>query len=557
MEAIGKRVWLSLILAAAFLLIGVATLDDYGVNWDEPVHFMRGQAYWRLLTTGKRNYNDLPKLAFHFPKNDRYSTEVTPDFKDDTSFRRSYYQSDVWNGAWFLANDSPHPPLNDILAAATNWFFYQKLGVLGDVEAYHLFEVFCGAIMVFLVTFWVAAQAGLVAGLVAGLALFAYPLFLGETRFNIKDPVEACFFSFTIFSFWLAVKKSSPQWLALTAIFAGMALATKPNIAFVPLVLLPWFVTCRPWPKLTKKFYLAMLLMPVIVGVIFFVSWPYLWQDPLATLAETWGYYRHIGTAQQYQPARFYWHGFNTYPLQTIFLTTPLLTLLLAVIGVFAAFSNWKKDQSKTAFLWLLWLLVPVGRVTVPGTAIYGGVRQIMEYLPALALLAGLGAHFLSRQAKIRRGWLWVLMLAAFAPITLKLINLHPSESLYFNELAGGLRGAAAQDFPDWGLSLGNEYRQGVNWLNENAASGADLNLARGLLSNLPRIWIRPDINFGDHYFSGEAKKGEYVMGLIYQGWDGWIPEKAAYLKTLPSVFEYQVDGVTVLKIWHNKEPNG
>lgn len=537
-------------LAGLFLLIVLLTLSDYGINWDEPDHFMRGQTYLRYFLTGKKDYQGLPRLEFHYPKNDQYQLPKNIEYKDDSQFRRSIYQNDFYTLANWYKDDSGHPPLGDILAATTNWIFYQKLGILGDIESYHLFEILTGAILILVVTLFAQETYGVFAGLIAGLSLALYPLFLGESHFNIKDPVETCFFGLTIYSFYKGIKHQSAKWMVFSSIFCGIALGTKFNIIFVPLIILPWLVIADLRKNLSRKLLIPLFFYPFVVLAIFFLSWPYLWSDPFNHTLEIVKYYQTIGLQQNFQPANFYILGFNTYPLQAVIFTTPLVILFFSLIGIIVCFFLFKKEKEKTSFLWLLWLAVPILRVTIPKTSIYGGVRQIMEYVPAMALFAGLGANYIA--TLLRSHVAKIVILLMFIPITLKMISLHPNEDLYFNPLIGGLKGAAERNFPNWGLSLGNEYRQGIKWFNQNAPPQANLTLARGLLSNIPRIWIRQDINFGDYYFSGPAGKGEYIMELTHEGWEGWIPAKAQYLKILKSVWELKVEGITVLTVWKN-----
>lgn len=541
---------LPFLLAGIFFLFGLITLNDYGINWDEPDHFMRGQAYLRYFLTGKKDYQGLPRLEFHYPKNDRYKLPQNIEYKDDRQFRRSIYQNDSYTLANWYKDDSGHPPLGDILAATTNWIFYQKLGILGDIESYHLFEVLTGAILILVVSLFAQETYGVFAGLIAGLSLALYPLFLGESHFNIKDPVETCFFGLTIYTFWKAIKNQSPKWMISSAIFCGLALGVKFNIIFVPLIILPWLLARGIKRSFSKKILKSLFFYPFVSFGIFFISRPYLWSDPFNHTLEIIKYYQSIGLQQNFQPANFYIFGFNTYPLQAVIFTTPLVILFFSLIGIIACFFLFKKEKEKTSLLWLLWLVVPILRVTIPKTSIYGGVRQIMEYIPAMALLAGLGANYI---ATLRRSHLAkIVIVFMFIPIILKLISLHPNEGLYFNPLIGGLKGAAERNFPNWGLSLGNEYRQGIKWFNQNAPPQANLTLARGLLSNIPRIWIREDIDFGDYYFSGPAGKGEYIMELTHEGWESWIPAKATYLQTLNPIYQLKVEGVTVLTIWKN-----
>jgi len=51
-----KNYFLGFLFAVVFFLIGIITISQYGLNIDEPAHFIRGQAYLNLLLTGKSEY---------------------------------------------------------------------------------------------------------------------------------------------------------------------------------------------------------------------------------------------------------------------------------------------------------------------------------------------------------------------------------------------------------------------------------------------------------------------------------------------------------------------
>ena len=531
-----KPIFVGLLITLIFFLISLFTLSDYNVNWDEPVHFMRGQAYLRYFLTGEKNYKNLPSSL--------------P--------RLSIYQSNTLDGEYFLENDSGHPPLNGILAALTNYIFYQKLGILGDIEAYHLFIILVSTCLAFLIFYWAREEYGLFAGVVAFLSLTFYPLFFGESHNNIKDPVEASFFAFALYGFYKGIKCQNWRWIIFSSLFAGFALGTKFNILFLPFILFPWLLALGIKKIFSKKFALFFLVYPFIVLVIFFASWPFLWQEPIFNLLKTFGYYKEIGTGAVYQP-QFIVAGFSTYPLQAIIFTTPLVVLFFSFIGIIGAFANLRKKQ-KTSFLWLLWFLIPIMRVSLPGASIYGGVRQIMEYIPAMALLTGLGASSMvtwlhGYMARIKKPFnhltIQLLILLMFLPITFKIISIHPNQNLYFNPLIGGLQGAAEKNFPGWGITLGNPYLQGVKWLNQNVEPNAKLVLSLGMMTNVPKIKLREDIEFSNALESLTWREGEYIMGLTYYSfplpYDTQYPER--YLEP---VWEKKVEGMSILKIWKN-----
>jgi len=246
--------------AILFLIITVNTLSDYGVIWDEPDHFFRGQAYLNYFLTGNDDYRNL-------------STE-----------RRSYYQDDNYTAKLFFLNDGGHPPLNGILAALTNYFFYQKWGILGDIEAHHLFGVLVSSISVLLIGIFAYKTYGLLASLTAGIVMASYPLFFGEAHFNVKDPVETTFFTAVIFSLWYALKTINWKWLLMSVLSFAFAIGTKFNVLFVPLIIGPYFWLEHSksfvWKNLPKKFRLVLLLSPIVVAAIFIGTWPYLWFQP-------------------------------------------------------------------------------------------------------------------------------------------------------------------------------------------------------------------------------------------------------------------------------------
>ena len=90
-------------LALTFFLIGLLTISDYGLNIDEPNHFMRGQALLHFLRTGDKTYKNL-----------------------DVN-QQSAWQWKGQDGVYYLdKRDASHPTLNDIWAALSNYIFYQK-----------------------------------------------------------------------------------------------------------------------------------------------------------------------------------------------------------------------------------------------------------------------------------------------------------------------------------------------------------------------------------------------------------------------------------------------
>ncbi len=564
-----KILFFTLSIAVIFFIVGFLTLPHYGINWDEPEHYIRGQAYLHFFLTGKKDYADLPKLRIHYPNNSTPTTDHI-DFEDDRSFRRSIYQFDREGSrlmfSYYRSSDSGHPPLNGILASLSNVIFYQKLGVLGDIESYHLLPVVVSAILIAAIFAFTAETFGIFAGIVAVVSLTLYPLFFAESHFNIKDPVESGFYALTILFGYFSVTKNSPRLALLVGLFGGLALGTKLNVLFAFGTLFIWCIIMfrkklfrHQWP-LSLWTTLVLLSSPLIALAVVMLFWPYLWSSPINHGLEILKYYKEIGYTVSYQPSSFLLFGIiNIYAWEWVLFATPLVTLGLTFFGLWYALIHWRKEQYAPSLLVVFWLLMPLIRVSMPNAGIYGGLRQIMEYIPAMAILAGIGGREFVQllENKIARGRktfiFRLVVLSFFLPIALKLISIHPNQNVYVNPLIGGLQGARQRNFPDWGVTLGSVYQQGVDWLNLNAEFGANLTLIKGLLSNVPSIKLRKDIHFGEEYYSGTAKKGEYIMEVFDYYWTRDVSqEKRQYLATLVPIHQVTVEGVPILMIWKN-----
>ncbi|MFH0864240.1 MAG: glycosyltransferase family 39 protein [Candidatus Gottesmanbacteria bacterium] len=553
----------ALLIGLIFLILGLWKLSDYGQNWDEAVHFYRGQAILHYFLTGKKNYQDLPPSKKYYQKDDTIFFSPIGISQSDI-FRRSLYADDGEGFNFFLKNYG-HPPLSDILAAFFNYIFFQKLGLFNDVDSHHIYSVFVAAILVSVIFWWVTKYYGIFTGFIAALSLSVYPLFLGESRFNIKDIPETVFYSLMIISFSEAIISKKNIWLITSSILFGFALATKFNIIFSVLILAPWLLIYILSVKESLRKYVSLLpsllLFPIIPIIILYLSWPFLWTSPYNHLLDTLNYYKGMGVSTSFDPRYLTIFHFNTYVIQWVLYSTPIVILIFCLTGFIFLIRNGLKEKNKISILVLIWFILPIARVSMPNAGIYGGVRHIMEYIPAMAILSAYGASYLRKQL-IRFFTLVkipmsnyissLLLILLFLPIILKMINIHPNESIYFNQIIGGLKGAKEIELLDWGMSLGNPYKQGMRWLNRYAEKDAKIATNFGLGSDLPNIFIRPDIIFNNIYRSTLERKGEYIIGLTHQtGFEDTYFFK--YLdRFLIPLYEVKVDNVPILRIWKN-----
>ncbi|HSX40473.1 MAG TPA: glycosyltransferase family 39 protein [Candidatus Saccharimonadales bacterium] len=531
-----------IIITLAYIIVSVTTLSHYGVDIDEPAHFTRGQAYLDMLLTGHPKYS--PQ---EFSKNATFSEWKIPQY----------------DGSYYLKNDSGHPSTNDVLAALFNKVLFEKLHIMGDLESYHLFEVLSSALLIFLIYYFMRNRYGEFAGTVSSLALTLYPLFYGESHFNIKDPVEASFYTGALLFFYLGLERKKARFIFVSAVFCALAFGTKFNVIFLPFILVPYILIrylpfirkyrLKVFKRIPKSFYLTLLIYPIIIAAIHIYTRPFLWSDPYHRFLEIIQYYKDIGTGTAYQKA-YIFHHVNLYPIFFTSISTPLYTLFLSLLGVlYSIFILLKKEKDKFALLIVIFFSFTIFRVSLPGSSIYGGVRQIMEYVPAMSMLAGIGALFLRNYLARYLGIFiaTILLLILFIPNIVTLIRFHPNENVYINELVGGVKGASEKKIPGALETMGNVYLQGVQWLDKNGGDSPRFGVPEGLLSNIPRPLVSKKVKFGP-YFSGTSRAGEYMIEMNSVEFP--FPKyNFDYLNNyLIPVHMITIDGVPIMKIWKN-----
>lgn len=551
-------------IGVVFFVLGIITLPDYGINWDEINHLPRGQAYLNYFLTGKKDFSNLPPAERYWQDPD--SLAIDTDIEGNEVSGRSYWQLDVMPFTWFMERDGGHPPLSDILSSVFNRVLFGKLRLINDIDSYRVYGIFLASLLAGFIYYKVTSRYGKLAGLVSFLSLSLYPLFWAESHFNTeKDIPEAVYWSFFLYTFWKGIVEKKPKWILFAGLLGGLALGTKFNILFSIFVIIPWFLIyllINKKPKrlirnfLSKKKLIASVITaPFISLAIFIGSWPYLWPDVIVRINKIIGYYKVIGTtavAGGFSAGPF---GINTYPLIWILFTTPVVILILSTLGVFNSIRLTYKKKDNFAPLVLLWFIIPIARVAWPGATIYGGVRQIMEYIPAMAILSGLGAKWLQEKlvdkaipSKIAS----FLIIIPFLFLIQTLIRIHPNENAYFNPLIGGLSGAKEKEISAWGNTFGAAYRQAVSWVNKNAEENAKFVLVYELMPNVPPLWIRPDITYTNTLKSGFLKEGEYATTLTFDGTAGRSYNDIYFEKFIEPVYEAKVDGVSVIKVWKN-----
>lgn len=477
------RGWITLGLVGVYLVLGVATLHEYGATWDECENMYTGEAHLHFLRTGDARLLD-------FSKNRLDATEAP-----------LYWQ--------YAAEPERYPPATNILAAGLKHVVSDSLGLVNDLDGYHLVIVLLGSALLFVLAMLQDRREGALSALATVLALGFHPRFFSDLHNNLKDLPETVWYTCALLLAYRAHIQRRTRDFVGFGLCLGVALATKPNALLLPAIFALWlgfdYLLRGPAARAWGRTLLGTALALGLAALSAIALWPWLWVNGLvqvpARLAMYFDYLEKVGTTPR---------GFTLLAPYYLWVVTPLWTLVLAGIGMVRTLRSLRRREDADGFglLLLVWFTLPLARLCLPGARFYDGIRHFLEVLPPLALFAGRGMSWV---VQVAARWLprprprtWGFATALCAAAALPIATYHPHENVYFNELVGGYQGARAEQVP-WA----NEYwsgslRQAVEWIDQHGEPGfrivaLDAGQVLSLLSTRPDLVLDPDPEAAEH----------------------------------------------------------
>jgi hypothetical protein len=218
----------------------------------------------------------------------------------------------------------------------------------------------------------------------------------------------------------------------------------------------------------------SLMLYLFIAYLTTYIFWPALWREPIKHFVNTFHlmsqfpahdvlYLGKIFSSQELP-----WHFFPR--LIILQLTEP--AMLLFVLGIIS-FSLVKKVRENFStpemIVIMVWFTVPLAGVVFLGLPSYGNFRHYLFSLPPIFFIGGVGLDWLlklTRGQTLRIGIVVLLLI----PGMISLVQLHPYEYIYYNSLAGGVKGAEGYYELDYWCT---SYREAVEYVNQNAPSAS------------------------------------------------------------------------------------
>ena len=411
-------------------MLVVATFRDYGVTWDEPGL----RTYGRMLV-------------------DWYAS----GFTDDRAF--AFANLRYYGGAF------------DIVATL--------LEPLAPFEPYATRHLLGGLIgLAGLALTWRLARrlGGPGSGLLALALLATLPGWWGHMFFNSKD-VPFAVGMLAAVAVWVRVLAEWPRPRVSSAMLLGLAVGLTLGIRVGGVILAAYFALSLAvllleerqqsgWIGAARSLRQGVphLLVSLPVAILVLVpAWPWVALAPGNFVAAI-GYLSQfpytadtIFAGQRYPAPAVplgYWPTLLALQLSEVLLIGLAIAVPASLLGSRAAASD--RARRLGVITVAIAALFPLAYALVARPTAYNALRHFIFMLPPLAILAALGIdNILRRLDTGPRRLVQVAILAGCLLPALRIVQLHPYEYVYFNDLSGGVPAAAGRfELDYWGTSF-------------------------------------------------------------------------------------------------------
>lgn len=312
------------------------------------------------------------------------------------------------------------------------------------------------------------------AGLAALLILSATPYFWGQMAFLPIDTPFAAAMTWTLLAgLRYAEELPKPRPISTLLLAAGAGLAAGIRVGAVPIVVIDTIVAVvafmaarrSNWRQALRALAWQVPVTGVIVWGLMLLCWPWAATEPIANPLEAM---THFGKLPINFEFPFWGELVRTTALPWTYVPGYLLAKLplFFVAGLLAApvagtivllAPSARRDFAPIFATVACAGIVPIIAAIITHATLYDGVRHFLFTLAPLAALAGFA---LVRVAKIHRIVMaFVITAGAVSAVTSAAVtaNLYPYEYIWFNELAGGVRGTVGRFEQDYWASAESE----------------------------------------------------------------------------------------------------
>lgn len=323
-------------------------------------------------------------------------------------------------------------------------------------------------------------------GLFSVLMIVLSPRIFADSFYNSKDIVLLAVSCINFYTLLHAVDKpSKTSWF-----LHGLSSAYLLDIRIIGLVnvmltigFLILFLFIHRSTRKQQVIYLLIYLFTTIT--VLYLIWPYLHQHPIEKIVEI---FKSMSSFRWHFDVLFMGSAINStqlpfyYTLVWIGLTTPILFLVGSVVGLLGSVRDFflLKRFNEIAETQQVYILSIVGLAFGPIVAtilfhsvMYDAWRQLFYVYPYLAMLSVFGFYkiyvLVASRKRLRYALFGALGLQGVA-VMVFMVQAHPHENVYFNEIWPRKNQALVKDFERdyWGLSYKQALLQASRLLRTN-----------------------------------------------------------------------------------------
>lgn len=290
------------------------------------------------------------------------------------------------------------------------------------------------------------------AALIGVFLLALDPYTLGYSRLLHLEVPLALFFTLTGVTGLLWLGEGDRRWLALTGLFAGLALLTKSTALLLAPMLVALVIGRRATSRSWRSLALGAAAISLIAGVVFVALWPAMWVDPPGALKLVFGKLFTDQAAGEGNLGMFWLGQFTDdpgpafYPLALALKATPWL-----LVGLLAAGWMLLRPSARRAEMigLVLFALVYLVLMTVASKK---SIRYLLPAFPVFYLLAGWAFSCWLEKLKITVRP--ALSLPAALVTAVFVLIYHPYYFNYYNPALLGWQWAPQTVLVGWGEGL-------------------------------------------------------------------------------------------------------
>jgi hypothetical protein len=443
--ASGKKKIAVLAVFGLLLALGLGIHRDYGVSWDEPFQLEYGRAALSYITEGDQTMFEGPNQYYG------------PAFELALLVCEKAFGLVDSRDVYFMRHLLTH--LLFLLGLA---FFYK----------------FC----IRLFRDWRVALLGCT-------LIAASPRVFAHSFYNPKDIPVMALYMIGMLTLLRFLERMTMGRALVHALLCAILIDIRIVGLMLPAVTVAFAVAAliqtRPQRDGAVRVSAALGAYLAALAVLVIAFWPTLWRDPVYHFIKAFEEMSHypLNLPVKYLgefvwPRDLPWH----YTPVWMLVTTPLVYTACFAAGTAASVVYLLREYEifpltmRDLLLVLVWLFFPLVYLPLSGAVVFDEWRHVLFVYPAFISIALVGLVTAIRMVRPRPGGaphsgfrerfgtaltavLLIAVAAGVANTARTMIAYHPYQNVYFNALAGGIRGAEGRfDLDYWGLS----YREAL-----------------------------------------------------------------------------------------------